>query len=95
MHAKTRTRKDGQPDKRYHRTEISNLPDGIHPLIREAFTIAAGMGHTMKSAAELSGTPPATAEMWRIKRSNPRIDYFEAFLNGLGKKLKIVDKDEE
>lgn len=70
------------------------VPDKAPPLVRELYTMMNRDRLMIKDVAEGSGVSPATVSDWRYTRS-PSLSTFEAVLNNMGYKLKIVRQDDD
>jgi hypothetical protein len=67
------------------------IPPHAHPLIREFVRLLNERNMTLTEAAKKSGNSRDTLDGWRYK-ALPRIDLFEAALNGAGFELCIREK---
>ncbi len=70
------------------------VPDKAPPLVRELYTMMNRDFLMIKDVAEGSGVSPATVSDWRYSRS-PSLNTFEAVLNNMGYKLKIVRQGDD
>ena len=67
-----------------------SIPSNCHPLVRQLFEIANRERATMKEIAGRAGMVPyQTLSNWRYG-SSPQLQNFEAALNALGYKLRVV-----
>ena len=71
-----------------------NIPDNSPALVRELYTMMNRDFLMIKDVAEGSGVSPATISDWRYTRS-PSLNTFEAVLNNMGYKLKIVRQEDD
>ena len=71
-----------------------NIPDNAPPLVRELYTMMNRDFLMIKDVADGSGVSPATISDWRYTRS-PSLNTFEAVLNNMGYKLKIVRQEDD
>ena len=65
------------------------VPKSAHPLVKELIKIMNTHKLTLKDVASKSGVEARTISHWRYNRS-PSLLNFEAALNSIGYKLKIV-----
>ena len=65
------------------------VPKSAHPLVKELFKVMNTHKLTLKDVASKSGVEARTISHWRYNRS-PTLLNFEATLNSIGYKLKIV-----
>lgn len=71
-----------------------SVPTTAHPLVQELFNAMNRDKVAMRDLAARAGMDFQTISAWRYV-SNPTLPMFEAALNALGYRLKIVPEDKE
>lgn len=70
------------------------IPERAHPFVRQLFKIINDEGVTLEELAARSGVDSQAFNSWRSRKS-PQLVTFEAALNALGWRLRIVRRTDE